>query len=41
MARRQAYPELTIKQFKEAMVFSHKVLEDFTVFLRALGVPEE
>jgi len=41
MARRQAYPELTIKQLKEAMVFSHKALGDIVVFLRALGVPEE
>jgi adenylate cyclase len=37
----QAYPNLTIKQYKEAMVFSHKALEDISVFLRKLGVPEE
>ncbi len=37
----KAYPDMSIKRFKEAMVFSPKALEQISVHLRVLGVPEE
>ena len=37
----KAYPDLTITRYKDAMVFSPKSLEMFSVYLRKLGVPEE
>jgi adenylate cyclase len=37
----KAYPDMTIKRFKEAMVFSPQALDGFAVFLRELGIPEE
>ena len=37
---RAHYPNLTVHQFKEAMVFSPEALERIAVHLRALGVPE-
>ena len=36
----EAYPDITIAKFKEAMVFSPKSLEALAVSLRALGMPE-
>lgn len=36
----EAYPDITVKRFKEAMVFSPKALEAIAVFLRKLGIPE-
>ncbi len=36
-----AYPDMTIKRYKEAMVFSPQALEDIAVHLRKLGIPEE
>jgi adenylate cyclase len=36
-----AYPDLTVKQFKEAMVFSQRVLDRMGEQLIAIGVPEE
>jgi adenylate cyclase len=35
-----AYPGMTIRQFREAMVFSPAMLDRFSEQLRALGVPE-
>jgi adenylate cyclase len=35
-----SYPDLTVTKFKEAMVFTPRVLERISVQLRALGVPE-
>ena len=35
-----AYPDLTIRRFKEAMLFTPATLESIAVHLRALGVPE-
>ncbi|MBO0335351.1 adenylate/guanylate cyclase domain-containing protein [Sneathiella sp. CAU 1612] len=37
----KAYPAMTIKRFKDAMVFSPKTLEGMAVYLRKLGIPEE
>ena len=37
----EAYPDMTIKRFKEAMVFSPQALEDISANLRNLGIPEE
>jgi adenylate cyclase len=37
----EAYPEMSIKRYKEAMVFSGDALESFSVYLRKLGIPEE
>ncbi|MFC4270589.1 hypothetical protein GQF03_02565 [Sneathiella chungangensis] len=37
----KAYPAMTIKRFKDAMVFSPKTLEGMAVYLRELGIPEE
>lgn len=37
----QAYPAMTVKRFKDAMVFSPKTLENLAVYLRKLGIPEE
>lgn len=37
----QAYPDMTIARFKEAMVFSSATLERITAQLRELGVPDE
>jgi len=37
----QHYPDLTVKKFKAAMVFSPATLERFAVNLRKLGLPEE
>lgn len=37
----KSYPDLTIKRYKEAMVFSAQALEDIAVYLRTLGIPEE
>ncbi len=36
-----AYPDITTKKFREAMVFSPRALERICEQLRALGVPEE
>jgi len=36
-----AYPTMSIKRFKDAMVFSPDALESMSSFLRRLGVPEE
>jgi adenylate cyclase len=36
-----AYPNMTIKRFKDAMVFAPDVLERISEGLRALGVPED
>lgn len=36
-----AYPDLTLRKFREAMVFSPRVLDRIGAQLRALGVPEE
>jgi adenylate cyclase len=36
----EAYPGITVAQFKEAMVFSPHALEDIAVLLRRLGLPE-
>ena len=36
----EAYPDITVKRFKEAMVFSPQALEGISVFLRKLGIPE-
>ena len=36
-----AYPELTVKRFKDAMVFSPRVLERIGAQLAELGLPEE
>lgn len=36
-----AYPEITVKRYKEAMVFSSAVLDRIGQQLRKLGVPEE
>lgn len=36
----EAYPNLTIRRFKDAMVFSPRALEDTAVYLRKLGIPE-
>ena len=35
-----AYPDLTIRRFKEAMLFTPATLESIAAHLRALGVPE-
>lgn len=35
-----AYPEISIERFKKAMVFSPQALEDISVHLRRLGIPE-
>lgn len=37
----KAYPGMSIKLYKEAMVFSPEALESFSVYLRELGIPEE
>ena len=37
----KAYPDMTVKRYKDAMVFSPEALEDIAVFLRRLGIPEE
>ena len=37
----KAYPDMTIRRYKEAMVFSPQALEGFSVYLRKLGIPEE
>jgi adenylate cyclase len=37
----EAYPDMSIRRFKEAMVFSPDVLERIAGQLRALGLPEE
>ncbi len=37
----QAYPKMSIKRYKDAMVFSAQTLEEFSVYLRKLGIPEE
>ena len=37
----RAYPDMSIKRYKDAMVFSPEALEDFSVYLRKLGIPEE
>jgi len=37
----EAYPKMSIKRYKEAMVFSSDALEGFSVYLRKLGIPEE
>lgn len=36
-----AYPDMTAKKFREAMVFSPRALDRISEQLRALGVPEE
>jgi len=36
-----AYPEMSIKRYKEAMVFSRDALENISGYLRKLGIPEE
>ncbi len=36
-----AYPDMTVRKFKEAMVFSPEALERLAVQLRRLGLPEE
>ena len=36
-----AYPEMTVRRFKDAMVFSQPVLDRIGKLLLALGVPEE
>ena len=36
-----AYPDMTVKKFKDAMVFSPRVLERIGVQLIELGLPEE
>jgi adenylate cyclase len=36
----RSYPDLTISKFKQAMVFSHAVLERMAENLRKLGMPE-
>jgi adenylate cyclase len=36
-----AYPDMTIKRVKEAMVLSHRVLERMGEQLRALGLPDD
>ncbi len=38
---RRAYPDLSIRKFKAAMVFSEETLESMAVQLRKLGIPEE
>ncbi len=38
---RQAYPEITVKRFRQAMVFSAPTLDRICNQLRALGLPEE
>jgi adenylate cyclase len=38
---REAYPEITVKRFREAMVFAPKTLDRICDQLRALGLPEE
>lgn len=38
---RQAYPEITVKRFRQAMVFSPPTLDRICAQLRALGLPEE
>lgn len=37
----KAYPDMTIKRYKEAMVLSPQALEDIAINLRKLGIPEE
>ncbi|MCF8466508.1 MAG: adenylate/guanylate cyclase domain-containing protein [Sneathiella sp.] len=37
----KAYPAMTVKRFKDAMVFSPKTLESMAFYLRKLGIPEE
>jgi adenylate cyclase len=36
----QAYPDLTVRKFKQAMVFSPAVLDRMAVNLRRLGLPD-
>ena len=36
-----AYPDMTVRKFKEAMVFSQPVLDRIGALLLELGVPEE
>lgn len=38
---RAAFPEITVKRFREAMVFSAPTLDRICTQLRALGLPEE
>ncbi|WP_223428064.1 adenylate/guanylate cyclase domain-containing protein [Tateyamaria pelophila] len=37
----KAYPGMTVKRYKDAMVFSPSALENMAVYLRELGIPEE
>ena len=37
----KAYPDMTVKRYKAAMVFSAQALESIAVYLRKLGIPEE
>jgi adenylate cyclase len=37
----EAYPGMTVRRFKDAMVFSAEALESIAVYLRELGIPEE
>ncbi len=37
----KAYPQMSIKRYKDAMVFSPETLEEFSVYLRQLCIPEE
>ena len=37
----RAYPGFTVKRFKAAMVFSPDALENMSLYLRELGIPEE
>ena len=37
----KAYPGMTVKRYKDAMVFSPAALENMAVYLRKLGIPEE
>ncbi len=36
----QAYPDLTVRKFKQAMVFSPAVLDRMAANLRRLGLPD-
>ncbi|MGE0151740.1 MAG: adenylate/guanylate cyclase domain-containing protein [Reyranellaceae bacterium] len=38
---RAAFPEITVRRFREAMVFSPKTLDRICTQLRAVGLPEE
>ncbi|MZR31452.1 adenylate/guanylate cyclase domain-containing protein [Sneathiella litorea] len=37
----KAYPAMTIKRFKDALVFSPKSLESMAAYFREMGIPEE